>query len=602
MELFATPRTLAERRDDGSIVLESALPLEPHAASMAHLFRDAADAHPDRLLVADRDGRADADGGGWRRVTYGQARRMADGLAQALLDHGASGRPVMVLSGNSVEHLLLTLACYTAGSPVVPVSTAYSLLDADHVKLRDMAALTRPAVVFADDPGAYASALTAATALNGAGGTPLSGRDGFREWAATEPTAQVDEHFARVGPDTVAKILFTSGSTGRPKGVVNTHRMLCANQQMLRQTWPFLAEEPPVLLDWLPWSHTFGGNHNMGLAIANGGTLYVDDGKPGPPELAERTVRNLADVRPTVYFNVPAGYASLLPRLESDPEFARAFFSRMRYVFYAAAALPQQVWDGIAEVAASAGSSAPMTTSWGATETAPAATSAYFASGRSDCIGVPIPGVSVKLAPVGPKLEIRVKGPSVTPGYLDDPVRTREAFDDEGYYRTGDAVRPVDDDDPGKGLVFDGRISEDFKTSSGTWVSVGTLKSALLSACGGLVSDAVLTGHDTDRVGALVWLNPARTRTSTEAEVRAALGDALRRLNDGATGTSRRVVRLLVLDEQASLAHGEITDKGYVNQRAVLDRRAHLVKLLHTDPAPAEVVLPRRSRPPRPAR
>ncbi|MEU8801636.1 feruloyl-CoA synthase [Spirillospora sp. NPDC048819] len=586
MELFATPRTLAERRGDGSIVLESALPLEPHAASMAHLFQDAAEAHPGRLLVADRDG------GGWRRVAYGRARRMADGLAQALLDRGASGRPVMVLSGNSVEHLLLTLACYTVGSPVVPVSTAYSLLDADHAKLRDMAALTRPAVVFADDPAAYASALTAACAAAGAGGTPLAGRGDFREWAATEPTAQVDEHFARVGEDTVAKILFTSGSTGRPKGVVNTHRMLCANQQMLRQTWPFLAGEPPVLLDWLPWSHTFGGNHNMGLAIANGGSLYVDDGKPGPPELAERTVRNLADVRPTVYFNVPAGYASLLPHLESDAEFARAFFSRMRYVFYAAAALPQQVWDAIAKVAASAGSSAPMTTSWGATETAPAATSAYFASGRSDCIGVPIPGVSIKLAPVGPKLEIRVKGPSVTPGYLDDPVRTREAFDDDGYYRTGDAVRLVDDADPGKGLVFDGRISEDFKLSSGTWVSVGTLKPALLSACEGLVSDAVLTGHDTDCIGALVWLNPARTRTSTQAEVRTALGAALRRLNDGATGASRRVVRLLVLDEQASLAHGEITDKGYVNQRAVLDRRADLVELLHTDPAPSEVVLP----------
>lgn len=581
MDLFATPRTLAERRADGSIVLESALPPDPHAASMAHLFREAAGARPGRLLVADRDG-ADPDGG-WRRVTYGEARRMVDGLAQALLDHGASSRPVMILSGNSVEHLLLTLACYTIGSPAAPVSTAYSLLDAGHAKLRDMAALTRPAVVFADDADTYAPALEAA------GGTRLAGRDAFHAWARTAPTGEVEEHFARVGPDTVAKILFTSGSTGRPKGVLNTQRMLCANQAALRQIWPFLAEEPPVLLDWLPWSHTFGGNHNMGLAIANGGSLYVDDGRPGP-DMVERTVRNLADVRPTVYFNVPAGYASLLPHLEADAGFAAAFFSRMRYVFYAAAALPQQVWDGIAKVAASAGSSAPMTTSWGATETAPAATSAYFASGRSDCIGVPIPGVSVKLAPVGPKLEIRVKGPSVTPGYLDDPERTREAFDEDGYYRTGDAVRLVDGADPGKGLVFDGRISEDFKLSSGTWVSVGTLRSALLSACDGLVADAVLTGHDGDGVGAMVWLNPAKAAAC--ADVRAALAAALHRLNGAETGASRRVARLLVLDDPASLAHGEITDKGYVNQRAVLDRRAHLVELLHADPAPAEVVLP----------
>ncbi|TDD81544.1 feruloyl-CoA synthase [Actinomadura darangshiensis] len=576
MDLFASPRTLAERRADGSIVLASALPLGPYAASMAGLFRGAAGAHPDRVLVADRDGED------WRRVTYGEARRLVDGLAQALLDHGASGRPVMILSGNSVEHLLLTLACYTIGSPAVPVSTAYSLLDPDHVKLRDMAALTRPAVVFADDADAYASALDVA------GGTSLAGRDAFQEWARTAP-AEVDEHYARVGEDTIAKILFTSGSTGRPKGVLNTHRMLCANQRMLRRIWPFLAEEPPVLLDWLPWSHTFGGNHNAGLAIANGGSLYVDDGRPGP-DLVRRTVRNLADVRPTVYFNVPAGYASLLPHLEADAEFAAAFFSRMRYVFFAAAALPQQVWDGIAKVAASAGSPAPMTTSWGATETAPGATSAYFASGRSDCIGVPLPGVSIKLAPVGPKLEIRVKGPSVTPGYLDDPERTWEAFDEEGYYRTGDAVRMVDDADPDKGLVFDGRISEDFKLASGTWVSVGTLRSALLGACGGLVTDAVLTGHDSAAIGAMVWLNPARAAAC--ADVRAALGEALRRLNGGATGASRRIVRLLVLDDPASLAHGEITDKGYVNQRAVLDHRAHLVELLQAEPVSPEVVLP----------
>jgi len=633
--IFADPVTAAERLGDGSVILRSGIPLAPYADSMAGLFRAAATAHPGRVLVAQRNG------GGWRKVTYAAARRQVDGLAQGLLDRcGPAARPVMILSGNSVEHLLLTLACYTIGVPAVPVSTAYSLLASDHSTLRAMADLVAPAVVFADDGDEFAAALRAAggTGASGEAGpgpavVTMSGRAGdrevtaFGELAGTAVTSQLAERSGTVGPGTVAKILFTSGSTGQPKGVLNTHQMMCANQQMIRQTWPFLASEPPVLLDWLPWSHTFGGNHNVNQVIANAGTLWIDDGRPAPG-MIERTVRNLADVSPTVYYNVPAGYAALLPFLERDRELAAAFFARLRLVFFAGAALPQRLWDAIGELAASVGSAAPMTTSWGATETAPAATSAHFAGGRADCIGVPLPGVDVKLAPVGDRLEIRVRGPNVTPGYAGRPDLTEAAFDSGGFYRTGDAVALVDPVDPNAGLRFDGRIAEDFKLATGTWVRVGTLRPALLSASGGLLQDAVLTGQDAGFIGALGWLSPRRAAQIAAAgdgagpaaspaapaaspaapaadpvalatdpvalvadpAVRAEAARALDRYNAGRTGTSQQIRRLILLADPPSLVDGEITDKGYVNQRAVLRRRAGAVAALYADDPAAEVI------------
>ncbi len=626
--LFADPATTAVRLPDGSSVLRSRIPLQPYAGSMAGLFRAAAAAHPDRVLVAQRDAH------GWRKVTYEAARRQVDGLAQGVLDRcGPAAGPVMILSGNSVEHLLLTLACYTVGVPAVPVSTAYSLLASDHSTLQAMADLVRPAIVFADDGDAYAAALRAVAgpdagvgARAGRAVVTLSGRAGDRgvtalgELASAQVTSTITERADAVGPGTVAKILFTSGSTGLPKGVLNTHQMMCANQQMIRQAWPFLVQEPPVLLDWLPWSHTFGGNHNVNQVIANAGTLWIDDGRPAPG-MIERTVRNLADVSPTVYYNVPAGYAALLPFLERDRDLAAAFFARLRLVFFAGAALPQRLWEAIGELAASVGSAAPMTTSWGATETAPAATSAHFAGGRADCIGVPLPGVEVKLAPVGDRLEIRVKGPNVTPGYAGRPDLTEAAFDAGGFYRTGDAVALVDSDDPNAGLRFDGRIAEDFKLATGTWVRVGTLRPALLSASGGLLQDAVLTGHDAGFIGALGWLSPRRAAQiagagdgvspaapaagpaapavgpaalaadpaalAADPAVRAEAARALDRYNAGRTGTSQLIRRLLLLAEPPSLADGEITDKSYVNQRAVLQRRADAVAALYAmDPAP----------------
>jgi feruloyl-CoA synthase len=595
--LFASPATSLRSRDDGSVVLWSETALAPYPASVAQVFRAAAAADPERVLAAQRDG------DGWRTVSYAQARAAADAIGQSLLDRKLGQRPLMILSGNSIEHLLLTLGAHTVGVPVAPISVAYSLQSRDHAMLRAIVELADPGLVYADDGDTYAAAIQAVDGREVAtsSGTASRAITPLTELTGTRRTAEVEQRYAEQAPDAVVKLLFTSGSTGHPKGVLTTNRMLCANQQMMRQVWPFLAEDPPVLLDWLPWSHTFGGSHNLNMVLANGGSLWIDDGRPAPG-LLERTLRNLGDVSPTIYFNVPAGYAALVPALEQDAELARRFFARLRVVFFAAAALPQQLWGRIEQLAARLGASAQMTTSWGATETGPAATSAHFPSGRSDCIGVPLPGVQLKLAPVGDKLEVRVKGPNVTPGYHRRPELTAAAFDEEGFYRTGDAVRLIDEAAPESGLRFDGRIAEDFKLATGTWVSVGTLRPALLSAAQGLLQDAVLAGHDGEYVAALAWLNLVHARrlagaggeadTGTLARdpaIRAALSDALKRLNQGA-GSSQQVARLLVVGEPPSLDAGEITDKGYINQQATLQRRRLLVERLFAEPPHPEVV------------
>jgi feruloyl-CoA synthase len=549
---------------------------------MAHAFRAGADAHPERVLAT----RAGAT------LRWGEARERADAIARTLLDQGLGPeRPLMVLSGNSLEHLLLTLAAYTAGVPILPISAAYSLQSADHARLRAIAALCGPGMVFADDGNAFGPALAALAA-----DVPLQVTS-LADLERPTATDEVDRAFAALGPDTVAKILFTSGSTGAPKGVVNTHRMLCSNQQALAQVWPFLRTEPPVLVDWLPWSHTFGANHNLGQALAHGGTLHIDDGRPAPA-LFDRTVAALSAVAPTVYYNVPAGYTLLAPRLEADRDFAAHFFSRLRFMFYAAAALPEALWERLRAIADEvADHPVPLTASWGTTETAPGATTAHFASARCGCIGVPLPGVTIKLAPDGAKREIRLTGPNVTPGYHRDPAATAAAFDEEGFYRTGDAARLVDPADPAQGMMFDGRLAEDFKLMSGTFVTVGRLRTALISAAGGVLTDAVIAGHDGPYPAALAWVNREEARRACGAEalddpaLRARLGAALAALNDGA-GSAARIERLLVLEEPPDLDAGEITDKGYVNQRAVLERRADLVARLLADPPDAAVIVP----------
>jgi feruloyl-CoA synthase len=414
----------------------------------------------------------------------------------------------------------------------------------------------------------------------------------------------VERAFDAITPDSVAKILFTSGSTGTPKGVLTTQRMLTSNQQMMREVWPFLVDEPPVLVDWLPWSHTFGGSHNLNMVLTNGGTLHIDAGRPTPAAFAH-TVDALREIAPTVYVNVPAGYAMLVPYLEQDAEFARHFFSRLRLLFYAAAALPQALWDRLERlVKQHADHPVPFTSSWGTTETAPAATSAHWTGSRCGCIGAPLPGVTLKLVPEGGKREIRIKGSNITPGYLNRPDATAAAFDDEGFYRTGDAVVFVDEADPNQGLMFDGRIAEDFKLTTGTWVSVATVRGALVSAAR-VLSDAVIAGHDRDEVSAIAWLHPSEARDlcgiAADAEVpldhpvlRAHLEATLAELAAG-TGSAGRVARLVLSADPPDLDAGEITDKGYINQRVVLERRVDLVERLYAPEPEREIIRPFRS-------
>jgi feruloyl-CoA synthase len=637
--LSLAPVDLETRRlPDGGLLLRSRQELAPYPRSLGESLRRWATAAPERTFLAEREtgGGGGAGGGdGWRRVSYGAALDAVERIAGALLARGLdAGRPVAILSGNGIDHGLLQLAAMHVGIPVAPVSPAYSLLSADFAKLRSILACIQPGLIFAADGAAFAPALAAfalggAGSTGGAGGAEAAGIAGvevvvsakppaadlvaggrrvtvFGELLAGPPDAAVEARFAEVGPDTVAKILFTSGSTGMPKGIVNTQRMLCSNQQAVAQDWPFLEERPPVIVDWLPWSHTFGGNHNFNLILSHGGTLYVDGGKPAPGAF-ETTVRNLREVPSTLHFNVPRGYDMLVPYLRRDRELRDTFFGDLDGLFYGAAALPHHLREEIERLAVEAtGRRVPVQAGWGSTETAPLATHVHFPSEQAGVIGLPAPGIEVKLAPVGGKLELRVRGPNVTPGYWRSAERFEERLDEDGFLAMGDAGRLADPDDPSRGLVFDGRLAENFKLTSGGWVEVGQLRTDAITAGAPVVQDAVVTGHDREAVGLLVFPNPAGCRSLCadaapdapfaelirRPEVRGRLAAGLAAHNAANPGCSRRIARALLLAEPPSIDAGEITDKGYINQRAVLERRAALVEKLHAaGAADPEVIL-----------
>lgn len=594
------PDVTVDRRDDGSILIRSNHPLGAPARSIAQLFAERAAEHPDRAFLKQR-----APGhGAWRGVTYGEAKRAADGVAQWLLDRGlGADDSVLILSANAIEHALLMLGCYAAGVPAAPISPAYSLVSTDHAKLKHAFATVRPRVVFAQEAGPFARAFATLRALDpGLALVTVDGADGtipFAELAATAPTQDVAARCDAIGHATVAKYLFTSGSTGLPKGVPQTHGMMVhvvAAQEALRDD-PDQDHTVPIMLDWMPWSHISAGNIHFNGNIQGGGTLHLDEGKP-VPGLFETTIKNLYEVSPMVFGSAPIAFAMLAEAMERDPRLRAGFFRNLRYMGYGGATLSNDLYERMQALAVAAtGERIPFVTMYGATETQ-GVTVVHWVTERVGLIGLPLPGTTIKLVPSGDKLEVRVKGPTVTTGYLGDPEKTAAAFDEEGYYKLGDAARFLDPERPEEGLVFDGRVTEDFKLSSGTWVSVGTLRPDLLAACSPYLQDAAIAGQDQPFLGVLAWPSQAALQTLAEATpgsdpietLTALVAERMRAFNAAAGGRSRRVGRLAILRDPPSIDAGEITDKGYINQRAALANRAALVDRLYAEPLADGVV------------
>ncbi len=591
---FGPPHVAVERRADGAMIVTSPEPLLPYPRSMTDWLDHWALAAPDRVFLAERVE------GAWRKVTYADARDLARRIAQALIDRGLDAeRPVAILSGNSVDHALIGLGAMIAGVPYAPVSQPYSLVAKDYGKLKAILDVLTPGLVYVSDGARFSLALAAGmpkTVEVVAGVNPPTGWPStpFEALIAKPAGPEVDAAHAKVGPDTVAKLLFTSGSTGSPKGVVNTQKMMTSNQAMLKGVNPSYHHVAPVLIDWLPWSHTFGGNNNFNLVLSAGGSYYIDEGRPLPNAI-EATVRNIKDVSPTVYYNVPKGFEMLLPYVEQDSHLRESLFAHLQAFVYAGAALAPHVRELFERLGQeTVGHVVPILTSLGSTETGPSALSVTEKACAPGVVGIPNHGVELKLIPNGDKLEARLKSPSITPGYWRRPDLTKDAFDEEGYYKLGDALKFYDETDPELGFVFDGRVAEDFKLATGTWVSVGPLRIRFIAHCAPYVTDLVVAGHDRDDAAALVvpYVPACRELAGlgdavsdadvlVHPKVRETFSALLAAFNKKAGGSSGRLARIILMDDPPSLDTGELTDKGSINQRAVLALRADTIEELY---------------------
>jgi feruloyl-CoA synthase len=598
---FGITRATLRDGETGVHYLVADQQLAPFPARLTDRLVHWAQERPNQTLFARRVKNADGSNGDWRHISFAQALDSARRIGQALLDRGLSAeRPVLILSENDLEHALLALGCMVVGIPWCPTSPPYSLISQDFDKLKHVVKTLTPGLVFASDANRYARAMLATLGedveLVCTEGT-VPGRDttSFAALLATEATAAVDAAMAATGPDTVVKFLFTSGSTKMPKAVINTQRMWCANQQQMTQSMPVLTEGDLVLVDWLPWNHTFGGNHNFGMVIYNGGTLYIDDGKPTPALMAE-TLRNLREIAPTVYFNVPTGFEAIANAMKNDDQLRKTLLSKVRMFFYAGAALAQPIWDSLFESEErEIGQRIVMGTGLGMTESGPFGIFVTSPNVRAGDLGLPTPGLELKLVDTDGKTEVRYRGPNITPGYWRQPADTADAFDEEGFFKTGDAVRWIDETDVHQGLKFDGRIAEDFKLATGTFVSVGPLRGKIIAAGAPYIQDVVLTGLNMKEVGAMVFPTPAvrqLSRLPADASLHDVLDDpgvlahfqtVVDELARASTGSANRIARLCLLADPPTIDRGEITDKGSINQRSVLTHRADTVAKLHAD-------------------
>ena len=608
---FGVTRVTLQSGAPGTHYLKADQALQAFPDRLTDRLEHWAQTQPDKTFMARRVKQADGTLGDWKHVTYAQAWQTARSIAQSLIQRGLSAeRPVVILSENSLEHALLALGCLVAGVPHVPTSPPYSLVSVDYDKLKHVLRTVTPGLVFASD-ARYAKAVAATVAedmeiVMVEGGVPGRSVTSFESLCATPATAAVDAAMAATGPDTIAKFLFTSGSTKLPKAVINTHRLWCANQQQMAQSMPVLAESELVLVDWLPWNHTFGGNHNFGMTVFHGGTLYIDDGKP-TPALMHETLRNLREIAPTVYFNVPTGFEAIANAMAEDDLLRKTLLSRVQMFFYAGAGLAQPIWDSLyASQEREVGERIVMGTGLGMTESGPFGIFVTNPFVQAGDLGVPTPGLELKLVDTGGKTEVRYRGPNITPGYWRNPQETEEAFDEEGFFKTGDAVQWIDKNDPHLGLKFDGRIAEDFKLATGTFVSVGPLRAKIIAAGAPYIQDAVLTGINLKEVGAMIFPTPAVRALSglaadapwadvlSSAPVLAKFQDIVNTLAQSATGSANRIARLCLLSEPPTIDKGEITDKGSINQRSVLMHRAATVAALHESTL-SHIVQPQRT-------